>query len=192
MCTYRRDEPGHNGQDTNRAVSRHRDGDPGQHVAALHQGHGVGMFGGRNRVQDPRHLSRIRGRHLLHAQDEIALLDAAVRGGTGRINQRDGDTRRAGGRGGEFQAKMALLVLAGCNMVIFHLIGTREIARWGAAARTPVAAKAAVLRDYHAAEDCAQESFVRAYRSWKDWKPDAPAEAFPACMLAMIALTVIS
>jgi hypothetical protein len=41
-----------------------------------------------------------------------------------------------------FQAKMALLLLAGCNMLIFHLIGTREIARWGAA-RTPVVAKAA-------------------------------------------------
>ena len=42
-----------------------------------------------------------------------------------------------------FQAKMALLVLAGCNMAVFHLIGTREIARWGAAAQTPTAAKAA-------------------------------------------------
>jgi len=42
-----------------------------------------------------------------------------------------------------FQAKMALLVLAGCNMVIFHLIGTREIARWGATAQTPAVAKAA-------------------------------------------------
>lgn len=42
-----------------------------------------------------------------------------------------------------FQAKMALLVLAGCNMIIFHLIGAREIARWGAAAQTPMAAKAA-------------------------------------------------
>jgi DNA-directed RNA polymerase specialized sigma24 family protein len=36
----------------------------------------------------------------------------------------------------------------------------------------------AVLRDHPAAEDCAQETFVRAYRSWKDWKPDAPAEAW--------------
>jgi len=42
-----------------------------------------------------------------------------------------------------FQAKMALLLLAGCNMVIFHLVGTREIARWGTAERTPVVAKAA-------------------------------------------------
>jgi hypothetical protein len=42
-----------------------------------------------------------------------------------------------------FQAKMALLMLAGCNMVVFHLVGTRDIARWGAAAQTPAAAKAA-------------------------------------------------
>jgi hypothetical protein len=40
-----------------------------------------------------------------------------------------------------FQAKMALLVLAGCNMVAFHRIGTREIARWDVAGGTPVAAK---------------------------------------------------
>ncbi|HEY8692004.1 MAG TPA: RNA polymerase sigma factor [Chloroflexota bacterium] len=44
----------------------------------------------------------------------------------------------------------------------------------------------AVLRDHSAAEDCAQEAFVRAYRSWKDWKPDAPAEAW----LHRIALNV--
>jgi RNA polymerase sigma-70 factor (ECF subfamily) len=44
----------------------------------------------------------------------------------------------------------------------------------------------AVLHDYHAAEDCAQETFVRAYRSWQDWKPDAPAEAW----LHRIALNV--
>ena len=44
----------------------------------------------------------------------------------------------------------------------------------------------AVLHDFHAAEDCAQETFVRAYRSWQDWKPDAPAEAW----LHRIALNV--
>ncbi|HVA26254.1 MAG TPA: RNA polymerase sigma factor [Chloroflexota bacterium] len=44
----------------------------------------------------------------------------------------------------------------------------------------------AVLRDYQAAEDCAQETFVRAFRSWKDWQPDAPAEAW----LHRIALNV--
>lgn len=46
----------------------------------------------------------------------------------------------------------------------------------------------AVLRDYSAAEDCAQETFVRAYRAWRDWKPDAPAEAW----LHRIALNVAS
>ena len=44
----------------------------------------------------------------------------------------------------------------------------------------------AVLRDHSAAEDCAQEAFVRAYRAWGDWKPDAPAEAW----LHRIALNV--
>ena len=44
----------------------------------------------------------------------------------------------------------------------------------------------AVLRDHSAAEDCAQETFVRAFRAWKDWKPDAPAEAW----LHKIALNV--
>jgi RNA polymerase sigma-70 factor, ECF subfamily len=44
----------------------------------------------------------------------------------------------------------------------------------------------AVLRDLPAAEDCAQEAFVRAYGSWSDWKPDAPAEAW----LHRIALNV--
>ena len=36
---------------------------------------------------------------------------------------------------------MALLVLAGCNMMAFHRIGTREITRWDLAGGTPVAAK---------------------------------------------------
>lgn len=36
----------------------------------------------------------------------------------------------------------------------------------------------AVLGDYHAAEDCAQEAFVRALRAWDRWQPDAPAEAW--------------
>jgi hypothetical protein len=39
-----------------------------------------------------------------------------------------------------FQAKMALLVLAGCNMAAFHRIGTREIVHWDAAGGTPVVA----------------------------------------------------
>ena len=44
----------------------------------------------------------------------------------------------------------------------------------------------AIVGDYQAAEDCAQEAFVRAYRAWKEWKPDAPAEAW----LHRIALNV--
>jgi len=36
----------------------------------------------------------------------------------------------------------------------------------------------AVLRDAGAAEECTQEVFVRAYRAWGRWKPDAPAEAW--------------
>jgi RNA polymerase sigma-70 factor, ECF subfamily len=35
-----------------------------------------------------------------------------------------------------------------------------------------------ILRDRAAAEDCAQETFVRAFRSWRSWKPTAPAEAW--------------
>ena len=44
----------------------------------------------------------------------------------------------------------------------------------------------AILRDASAAEDCAQETFVRAYRAWPRWRPDAPAEAW----LHRIALNV--
>lgn len=36
----------------------------------------------------------------------------------------------------------------------------------------------ALLRDPADAEDCAQEAFVRAYRSWERWRPEAPAEAW--------------
>ncbi len=35
-----------------------------------------------------------------------------------------------------------------------------------------------ILRDRSAAEDCAQEAFVRAFRAWPRWKPSAPAEAW--------------
>jgi RNA polymerase sigma-70 factor (ECF subfamily) len=35
-----------------------------------------------------------------------------------------------------------------------------------------------VLRDRAAAEDCTQDAFLRAFRSWKTWKGDAPAEAW--------------
>ena len=36
----------------------------------------------------------------------------------------------------------------------------------------------ALLGDPAAAEDCAQDAFVRAFRAWKRWRPDAPAEAW--------------
>jgi RNA polymerase sigma-70 factor (ECF subfamily) len=35
-----------------------------------------------------------------------------------------------------------------------------------------------VLGEPAAAEDCAQETFVRAYQAWSRWRPDAPAEAW--------------
>ncbi len=35
-----------------------------------------------------------------------------------------------------------------------------------------------LVRDRAAAEDCAQETYVRAYRNWKSWRPDAPVEAW--------------
>ncbi len=36
----------------------------------------------------------------------------------------------------------------------------------------------ALLGDVAAAEDCAQDAFVRAYSAWPRWTPDAPAEAW--------------
>ena len=36
----------------------------------------------------------------------------------------------------------------------------------------------ALLRDRATAEDCAQETFERAYRNWRAWRPDAPVEAW--------------
>ena len=35
-----------------------------------------------------------------------------------------------------------------------------------------------ILRDREAAEDCAQEAYLRAFKAWKGWKRDAPAEAW--------------
>src|SRR3979411_3217306 len=35
-----------------------------------------------------------------------------------------------------------------------------------------------VLGDPAAAEDCAQDAFVQAFRAWGRWRPDAPAEAW--------------
>lgn len=36
----------------------------------------------------------------------------------------------------------------------------------------------AVLGNPAAAEDCTQEAFVSAFRAWRRWRPDAPAEAW--------------
>ena len=35
-----------------------------------------------------------------------------------------------------------------------------------------------LVRDRTTAEDCAQETFERAYKNWKSWQPDAPVEAW--------------
>ena len=35
-----------------------------------------------------------------------------------------------------------------------------------------------LVRDRATAEDCTQETFERAYRNWKSWRPDAPVEAW--------------
>ncbi|MHB8323629.1 MAG: RNA polymerase sigma factor [Candidatus Dormibacteria bacterium] len=35
-----------------------------------------------------------------------------------------------------------------------------------------------IMRDRAAAEDCAQEAYLRAFKAWKGWKQDAPAEAW--------------
>jgi len=36
----------------------------------------------------------------------------------------------------------------------------------------------AILADPQAAEDCAQDAFVQAFRAWSRWRPEAPAEAW--------------
>jgi RNA polymerase sigma-70 factor (ECF subfamily) len=35
-----------------------------------------------------------------------------------------------------------------------------------------------ILRDRTAAEECVQEAFVKAFKAWPRWRPDAPAEAW--------------
>jgi len=35
-----------------------------------------------------------------------------------------------------------------------------------------------LLQDRPAAEECLQEAFVRAFKAWPRWRPDAPAEAW--------------
>ena len=35
-----------------------------------------------------------------------------------------------------------------------------------------------MLRNQTVAEDCTQDAFERAFKAWKSWRPDAPAEAW--------------
>jgi hypothetical protein len=42
-----------------------------------------------------------------------------------------------------FRGKLILLVLAGLNMAVFHLVSIGDIERWSASGQTPVAAKTA-------------------------------------------------
>jgi RNA polymerase sigma-70 factor (ECF subfamily) len=44
--------------------------------------------------------------------------------------------------------------------------------------RQILATLTALLGDRDAAEDCAQDTFERAYRAWSSWRPDAPVEAW--------------
>ena len=46
-----------------------------------------------------------------------------------------------------------------------------------------------MLRDRAAAEDCAQDAFERAFRAWKSWRPDAPAEAWLHRIAINVAIT---
>ncbi|MBV8536496.1 MAG: hypothetical protein JO128_12940 [Alphaproteobacteria bacterium] len=43
----------------------------------------------------------------------------------------------------DFRVKFAVMIAAGCNVVIFHLVTGRDAARWDGATRTPLAAKLA-------------------------------------------------
>jgi RNA polymerase sigma-70 factor (ECF subfamily) len=43
--------------------------------------------------------------------------------------------------------------------------------------------------DIAAAEDCTQDTFVKAYRAWSRWRPDAPAEAWLHRIALNVALT---
>jgi RNA polymerase sigma-70 factor (ECF subfamily) len=47
-----------------------------------------------------------------------------------------------------------------------------------------------MLRDRAAAEDCAQDAFERAYKAWKSWRPDAPAEAWLHRIAINVAINV--
>jgi RNA polymerase sigma-70 factor (ECF subfamily) len=46
-----------------------------------------------------------------------------------------------------------------------------------------------ILKDRSAAEDATQEAFLRAFRAWKSWKQDAPAEAWVHRIALNVAFT---
>ena len=46
-----------------------------------------------------------------------------------------------------------------------------------------------LVRDQATAEDCAQETYERAFRRWKDWRPDAPPEAWLHRIAINVAIT---
>ncbi|MBO0817746.1 MAG: RNA polymerase sigma factor [Actinobacteria bacterium] len=47
----------------------------------------------------------------------------------------------------------------------------------------------ALLGDRAAAEDCTQEAFLRAFRAWPRWRPEAPAEAWVHRIAINVAIT---
>src|SRR5438132_2919225 len=47
----------------------------------------------------------------------------------------------------------------------------------------------AITGDAATAEDCTQEAFLRAFRAWKEWKRDAPAEAWVHRIAVNVALS---
>jgi RNA polymerase sigma-70 factor (ECF subfamily) len=47
----------------------------------------------------------------------------------------------------------------------------------------------AMLRDRAAAEDCVQETYLRAFRAWPKWRPDAPVEAWLHRIAINVAVT---
>jgi RNA polymerase sigma-70 factor (ECF subfamily) len=46
-----------------------------------------------------------------------------------------------------------------------------------------------MLRDSAAAEDCVQDAYERAFKAWKSWRPDAPAEAWLHRIAINVAIT---
>src|SRR3989475_8412791 len=49
---------------------------------------------------------------------------------------------------------------------------------YGSSYRRILGTLVTMLRDRAAAEDCTQDAFERAFKAWKTWRPDAPAEAW--------------